>query len=183
MVMLISESLRYYLTNPSWLKESISRIATEYFLLLLSLEVFASLGISGQFSIRTFVCLPIWGRYLCAPTYEEDMEGYLSKVQWMGDRLQPWVCLCKTFNRQLAEYSEPVSQIDFVSEQGQNFERSSFGNPSLIWTLKRLHGHDKVLKVVLLSFNRNSVTHLLTYRFTCDEHRAVVTTEGNPSTL
>ena len=58
MVMLISESLRYYLTNPSWLKESISRIATEYFLLLLSLEVFASLGISRQ-GYQTFVCLPM----------------------------------------------------------------------------------------------------------------------------
>ena len=61
MVMLISETLRYYLTNPSWLKESISRIATEYFLLLLSLEVFASLGISSQSEL------------LCAYLYEEDI--------------------------------------------------------------------------------------------------------------
>ena len=44
LVIVISQSRRYYLTKPSWLKESISRIATEYFLLLLSLEVFASLG-------------------------------------------------------------------------------------------------------------------------------------------
>ena len=42
-IIVISQLLRYYLTKPSWLKESISRIATEYFLLL-SLEVFASLG-------------------------------------------------------------------------------------------------------------------------------------------
>ena len=46
-VIVISQVLRYYLTKPSWLKESISRIATEYFLLLLSLEGFASLGRSG----------------------------------------------------------------------------------------------------------------------------------------
>ena len=69
MVMLISESLRYYLTNPSWLKESIIRIATEYFLLLLSLEVFASLGISGH---RYLV-----NQNFCALTYKEDIFVYL----------------------------------------------------------------------------------------------------------
>ena len=47
--------------------------------------------------------MPNYEEDICVPTYEEDMEGYLSKLECMGDRLQPWVCLCKTFNRQLAE--------------------------------------------------------------------------------
>ena len=59
-VIVISQLLRYYLTKPSWLKESISRIATEYFLLL-SLEVFASLGMQGQwYAIQVNLCAPMY---------------------------------------------------------------------------------------------------------------------------
>ena len=50
-----------YLTKPSWLKESISKIATEYFLLLLSWEVFAGL-------VRSMPFKPSLERNFQAPT-------------------------------------------------------------------------------------------------------------------
>ena len=73
---------RYYLTKPSWLKESISRIATEYFLLLLSSEVFASLGISGH---RYLV-----NQNFCALTYKEDIFVYLPMRKIWKDIWVKW---------------------------------------------------------------------------------------------